>query len=106
MLSTLYMSCYIKSRPVSMRHGCPRGDCKVKLWDLLELSNTKIHKCKEHNIAENNLNRTISELDLCILVAHVSSEVQLKMSMNDRDNEWHSEIICIFKTKGHTSAEN
>ena len=31
--------------------------------------NTKIRKCKVHDIAENNnSNRTISELDLCILV--------------------------------------
>ena len=31
------------------------------------MSNTKIHKCKVHNIAENNLNRTTSQLDLCFL---------------------------------------
>ena len=55
--------------------------------------NTKIHKCKVHNIAENNLNRTISEFDLCILVTHVYSEFRLKMSMNDRDSEWQLEII-------------
>ena len=46
---------------------------------------TKIHKCKVHNIAENNLNRTTAELDLCILVTHY----------------W---IFC--KSEGHNSAEN
>ena len=53
-----------------MRHGCPRGDCKVRILDLLRIAYTKIHKCKLHNIAENNLNRTTSELDLCIFVTH------------------------------------
>ena len=38
-----------------------------------------------HNIAENNLNRTTSELDLCILVTHY----------------WN-----FSKSKGHNSAEN
>ena len=41
-----------------------------------------IHKCKVHYIAENNLNRTASELDLGILVTH------------------------YLKSKGHNSAEN
>ena len=45
------------------------------------------------NIAENNSNKSISELDLCILVADVYSEFQLKMSMNDRDIEWQPELI-------------
>ena len=48
-----------------------------------ELPNTKIPKCKVHNIAENNLNRTTSELDLCILVTHY----------------WN-----FSKSKGHNSA--
>ena len=49
------------------------------------MHNTKIHKCKVYNIALNNLNRTISGLDLCILVTH----------------------YCNFsKSKGHNSAEN
>ena len=48
-----------------------------------------------HNIAENNLNSTISEVDLCIFVIHVLSEFQLKMSMNDRDNEWQPEIYYL-----------
>ena len=26
---------------VSMRHGSPRGDCKVRIWELLKLPNTK-----------------------------------------------------------------
>ena len=38
-----------------------------------------------HNIAENNLNRTTSELDLCILVTHY----------------WN-----FSKSKGHNSAKN
>ena len=42
-------------------------------------------KCKVHNIAENNLNRTTSEFDLCILVTHY----------------WK-----FSKSKGHNSAEN
>ena len=41
-----------------------------------------------HNIAENDLNSTISEVELCIFVIHVHSEFQLKMFMNDRDNEY------------------
>ena len=45
-----------------------------------------------HNMAENNLNRTTFELDMCILVTHVYSEFQLKISMNDRDNEWQLEF--------------
>ena len=60
----------------------PLGDCKVRIWDL---PNTKIHKCKVHDIAENNSNRTISELDLCILVTHY----------------WN-----FSKSKGHNSALN
>ena len=59
-----------------MRHGCPRGACKVRIWDLLR---------KERNIDEKNLNRTTSELDLCILVTHY----------------WN-----FSKSKGHNSAEN
>ena len=35
-------------------------------------------------IAENNIIRTILELDLCILVTHLYFEFQLKISMNDR----------------------
>ena len=59
-----------RTRNVLMRHGCPDGGCKFRIWDLLKLPNTKIHKCKVHNITENNTNRTISELDLCILMTH------------------------------------
>ena len=43
-----------------------------------------MHKRNVHNIAENNLNRTKSELDLCILVTHY----------------WN-----FSKSKGHNSAE-
>ena len=42
-------------------------------------------RCTFKNIVENNLNRTTSELDLCILVTHY----------------WN-----FFKSKGHNSAEN
>ena len=49
------------------------------------MPNTKIHKCKVHNIDENNLNRTKSELDPCILVTHY----------------WN-----FSKSKGHNSPEN
>ena len=44
-----------------------------------------MHKYKVHDIAENNSNRTISELDLCILVT----------------NYWN-----FSKSKGHNCAEN
>ena len=46
-----------------------------------------MHKPKGHNSAENNWNRTIFGLILCILLTHLYSEFQLKRSMNDRDNE-------------------
>ena len=59
--------------------NAPTGIAKLKCWTCLKLSNTKIHKCKGHNIAENNLTRTIIELDLCILVTHLYSEYQLKI---------------------------
>ena len=48
----------------------PAGIAKLEYRTCKELPNTKIHKCKVHNIDENNLNRTTSELDLCILVTH------------------------------------
>ena len=87
------------------------------------MPNTKIHKCKVHNIAENN-----SELDLCILVTHcwnfsksmghnsaenylarpkfklnlrvllthLYSEFQFKMSISNGDNERKLKINGIF----------
>ena len=65
----------------------PAGIAKSEYGTCKELPNTKIHKCKVHNIAENNLliNRPTSELDLCILVTHY----------------WN-----FSKSKGHNSPEN
>ena len=89
------------------------------------MPNTKIHKCKVHNIA---LNRTTSELDRCILVTdywnfskskghnsaenysarprfklnlrillkHLYSEFQFKMSISNGDNERKLKINGIF----------
>ena len=51
------------------------------------------HTCKVQNIADNNLNKTISELDLSIFVTQAYSEFLLQISMNDRHNMWQSEII-------------
>ena len=76
-----------KTRNVSMRHGCPRGDCKVRTLGLVKNCLTPRYisaKCTL-NIVENYLNRTTSELDLCILVTHY----------------WN-----FSKSKGHNSAEN
>ena len=54
-------------------------------------------KCKRHNIAENNLTRTIFMNLTCVFFeTHVYSEFQLKMAMHDRDNEWQLGIIWIF----------
>ena len=63
----------------------PAGIAKLEYGTCLKLPNTKIHKCKVRNIAENNFNRTISELDLYILVTHY----------------WN-----FSKSKWHNSAEN
>ena len=63
----------------------PAGIAKLEYGTCYKLPNTKIHKCKVHYIAENNSNRTISELDVCILVTHY----------------WN-----FSKSKGHNSAEN
>ena len=92
------------------------------------MPNTKIHKCKVHNIAEKKLNRTTSELDMCILVTHywifsnskghnsaknnstrpkvklhlrillthLYSEFQFKMSICNGDNERKMKINGIF----------
>ena len=37
-ISSIYTSNFETSRNVSMRHGCPRGDCKVRVWDLLRIA--------------------------------------------------------------------
>ena len=118
-----------------MRHGCHRGDCKVRIWDLLKLPNTKIHKCKVHDIAE-----IIQILDLCILVTHywnfskskghncaeiIRLETKFKTQpeySRDTSINWISIQKCQFvmeimrrgnwklmefsKSKGHNSAEN
>ena len=58
-----------------------------------------MHKCKGYyNIAEINLTSTIFELDLRILMTHLYSEFQMKMSRYDRDiiNERKLNIIGIF----------
>ena len=85
----------------------PAGIAKLKYGTCLKLSNTNIHKCKVHNIAENNLNSTISQVDLCIFVIHVHSEFQLKMSMNGRDIMTDKQkLFEFFKSKGNNSAKN
>ena len=61
------------------------GIAKLECGTCWKLPNNKIHKCKVHDISENNSNRTISELDLCILVT----------------NYWN-----FSKSKGHNCAEN
>ena len=65
----------------------PKGIAMLKCGTRQKLSTTKMQKCKGHNIAKNNLTTTIFQLDLFILVTHLCSEFQLKMSMNNRDNE-------------------
>ena len=59
------------------------------------MSNTKIHKSRCITLLKIIFNGTISEVDLCIFVMHVLSEFQLKMSMNDRDNQWQPEIYYL-----------
>ena len=94
-----------------------------------KLPNTKIHKCKVHDIAENNSNRTISELwsvyscvthywnfskskghysaknnstgpkfqlNLRILLTHLYTKFQFKMSICNGDNERNLKINRIF----------
>ena len=64
----------------------PAGIAKLEYGTCYELPNTKIISARcILNIAENNLNRTTFELDLCILVTHY----------------WN-----FSKSKGHNSAEN
>ena len=65
----------------------PRRDSKVKMSELSKIVKHQDALVQGYNISENNLARTIFELDLCILVTYLYSEFQLKMFMNDRDNE-------------------
>ena len=60
--------------------------------------------CKEHNSDGNSSTETKFKLDLCILVTHLYTEFQFKMSVCDVDNE--QKLKFISKSKGHNSAKN
>ena len=67
---------------MSMRHGCLRGDCKVRIWDLLRITYTKIHECKT---------QPAYPLD-----THLYTEFHFKMSICNGDNERKLKINGIF----------
>ena len=65
------------------------------------------YKSKGHNSAENHSTKTKFELNLCILVTHLYTEFQFKMSICNGDNERKLKMNGIFsKSKGHNAAEN
>ena len=52
---------------------------------------------KEHNSSENYSTRTKFKGDLRILITHLYSEFQLKMSMYNSDNERKLKIIVLSR---------
>ena len=59
---------------------------------------------KGHNSAKNYSTKTKFKPDLHVLMTHLYSEFQLKMSMYDKDNEFF--FLKFLKSKGHNSAKN
>ena len=65
-------------------------------------------KSKGHNSAKNYSTEPKFDLNLCIVLTHLCTKFQIKMSICNGDNEQTLKIIVMefSKLKGHNSAEN
>ena len=80
------------TKPVSAHRLC------VFLWPII--------KSKGHYCAENYWTRPKFKLNLRILVTHLYTGFQFKMSICNGDNEQKLKSNGIFLSKGHNSAKN
>ena len=74
----------------------PAGIAKLYVGLVKNCPTPRYKDCKEHHIAENYLTKSMFEHDLCILITHLNSEFQLKMSMYGIDNERNLKITGFF----------